>query len=381
MPETAPASQTTTPPRLIAGHLAQWRELLDVLAERHGLTVVVGEPLSGTSLLLAGAVADSGVPALYVDARRCADALDLAMAIADVAVAELAPEAQAWWLGTAPPASTAGLALARTLSAQGIDLDPLRRGEAGGNRLGEALELVTALTEREVTLAIDHLGTMLANLRTEPARQILGDLRAARQRSERLDLVLVDHPGGPVARALADAGHPLYRAGERLRLRRPRPDQLVADLAELRLAAAGEAELVHAAADLAAGVPGLTWAAIELAPAEGDARVRALAGWQALRKANATTVRRQWDLLRRLHPAATTIVAAISLGLKPHSLALASKTVDDALHRLRDVGLAWQPSERQWVAADPLLAAYARENAPAWALRRTGQARAATARW
>ncbi len=50
-----------------------------------------------------------------------------------------------------------------------------------------------------------------------------------------------------------------------------------------------------------------------------------------------------------------TIVSAVSLDLKPHSLPLASKTVDDALNRLRDVGLAWQPAERSWAIADPLL--------------------------
>lgn len=78
----------------------------------------------------------------------------------------------------------------------------------------------------------------------------------------------------------------------------------------------------------------------------------------------ATAARQQWDLLRRAHPSAQTIVSAVSLDLKPHSLPLASKTVDDALNRLRDVGLAWQPAERSWAIADPLLAAYAREHAP-----------------
>jgi hypothetical protein len=37
---------------------------------------------------------------------------------------------------------------------------------------------------------------------------------------------------------------------------------------------------------------------------------------------------------------------------------------------MRDVGIAWQPAQRTWAIADPLLAAYAREHAQPWALRR-----------
>jgi hypothetical protein len=91
-------------------------------------------------------------------------------------------------------------------------------------------------------------------------------------------------------------------------------------------------------------------------------------------------VRREWDLLRRVHPAAQTIVGGISLGLKPHNAPGASKTVDDALNRLRDVGMAWQPAERTWAIADPLLSAYAREHAQPWALRRRSFARISAGR-
>lgn len=376
MPETA--AQPASLAQLVAGHAAEWDELLDVLAEHRGLTAVIADPLSGTSALLSTAIEKHAAPGqgLLVDARRCADAVDLAMAIGDAAVAKLAPEAQAWWLGTAPPPSTAGLRLARSLSDRGLDLDPLRRGETGGGaRLGEALELAVALAEGTITVAVDHLGTMLGNLRTESAREILGELRTARQRTDALDLVLVDHPRGPIEQALGDPAHPLYRAGERMRIARPRPDQLVSDLAVLQPATDVTIEVLRVAAELAAGVPALTWATVGRAAADGDSGARALAGWQTLRIATATSVRQQWDLLRRVHPAAQTMVGATSLGLKPHSVALASKTVDDALNRLRAVGQAWQPAARQWAVADPLLAAYAREHAPPWALRRTGRAR------
>jgi hypothetical protein len=43
------------------------------------------------------------------------------------------------------------------------------------------------------------------------------------------------------------------------------------------------------------------------------------------------------------------------------------------LHSLRDVGLAWQPTERSWVIADPLLVGWARERPPPWARRRSAR--------
>jgi hypothetical protein len=367
--------------QLLTGHVAEWGELLGVLRERRGLTVLVADPLSGTSALLAAALMENARPHMLVDARRCADTLDLAMAIADTAVAALAPEASAWWLGHTPPSSTAGLRVWRSLSEEGIDVNNLRSGVGlGAERLHEALDLTAALATNPVILAIDHLGTMLANLRAKSAREILGELRAARQRASQLDLVLVDHPRGPVSDALGDSEHPLYRAGERLRLPRTEPSRFIDDLIITKPLVDTPLGLLRAAAEIARGVPALTWQIVSLAPLEGDDQARAVAGWQRLRRANATSVRQQWDLLRRVHAAAQTIVCAVSLDLKPHSLPLASKTVDDALNRLRDVGLAWQPAERTWALADPLLAAYAREHAPPWALRRRSYARAASAR-
>jgi hypothetical protein len=362
--------------QLLTGHVAEWGELLLLLEERRGLTVIVADPLSGTSALLAAALKESALPSVLVDARRCANSLDLAMAIADGAITTLAPEASAWWMGSAPPSSTAGLHVSRLLSKHRVDPTALRSGEGQAlSRLREALQLITALTEDPITIAIDHLGYMLANLRGTAGREILGELRAARQQTSSLDLVLVDHPDGPISLALSDQQHPLYRAGERLRIRRPTPTRIVEDLAITKPLVKTPVPLLRAAAELAAGVPALTWQAIAMAPNDGENPARALSGWEALRRATAVSVRREWDLLRRVHPAAQTIVGAISLGLKPHNAPGASKTVDDALNRLRDVGMAWQPAERTWAIADPLLSGYAREHPQPWALRRRSIAR------
>jgi hypothetical protein len=375
------ASQRIPDGQLLSGHVSEWGELLLLLEERRGLTVIVADPLSGTSALLAAALDSNTVPSVLVDARRCANSLDLAMAIADGAIAALAAEATAWWMGAAPPSSTAGLRISRLLSEQGIDPQALRSGEGPEvSRLREALELTSALAHGPVTLAIDHLGYMLASLRGTAGREILGALRVARQQTSNLDLMLVDHPGGPISQALSDQQHPLYRAGERLRLRRPTPSRIVEDLAITKPLVKAPVALLRSAAELAAGVPALTWQAIAMAPSDGEHPARALSGWEALRRATAVSVRREWDLLRRVHPAAQTIVGAISLGLKPHNAPSASKTVDDALNRLRDVGMAWQPAERTWAIADPLLSAYAREHAQPWALRRRAFARVSARR-
>jgi hypothetical protein len=370
------ASQRIPDGQLLTGHVAEWDELLLLLEERRGLTVIVADPLSGTSALLAAALKQNTLPSIRVDARRCANSLDLAMTIADGTIAALASDASAWWIGAAPPSSTAGLRVSRLLNKHGIDPQALRSGEGQAvSRLREALELITALAEGPVTLAIDHLGYMLANLRDTAAREILGELRTARQQNSNLDLVLVDHPDGPISQALNDQQHPLYRTGERLRIRRPTPTRIVEDLAIAKPLIKTPAALLRATADLAAGVPALTWQAIAMAPSDGENPARALSGWEALRQATAVSVRREWDLLRRVHPAAQTIVGAISLGLKPHNAPGASKTVDDALNRLRNIGMAWQPAQRTWAIADPLLSAYAREHPQPWALRRRSFAR------
>ena len=91
------------------------------------------------------------------------------------------------------------------------------------------------------------------------------------------------------------------------------------------------AGLIRAAAELAAGVPSLTWQIVDLAGADGDVVARAMEGWQRLRRFNATSIRQQWDQLRRIHPSAQMLIDAISVDIRPHSVPAASKTVDDGL--------------------------------------------------
>lgn len=368
--------------RLLTGRVAEWGELLERLSERHGLTVIASDPWSGTSALLEQAVRETESPAVLVDARRCGDVLDLAMAIGDAAVAAFAADASAWWLGAAPANSTAGLRLSRTLSDQGVDLDELRHGSGPGDRrLRDAIEFLVGLADQPPKLVIDHLGLMLAGMRASEAREILDVLRALRQRHEELDLILIDHPGGVIATALFDEDHPLYLGGGLIRFRRPSPERFVGDLVITKPMVDVQVELLRVAAELTAGVPELTWNTIDLAPSRGpDPASRALEGWNVLRRASEGSVRREWDLLRRLHPSGQAVAASMSLGLRPHTVPAASKSINDALNRLRDVGLAWQPEERSWSLADPLLAAWARRNAPSWMTRRSSYARVVESR-
>lgn len=357
---------------LLTGHVAEWGQLIARLEERHGLSVLVADPLSGASGLLAAALQQDARPGLMVDARICAGPRDLASAIGDAAVAALASEAHSWWVGQAPIGSTAGLRLSRLLRDHGIDPDPLRLTAGRAPQpIATALEIASLLAEGPVTVIIDHLGGMLASLRDIQARQILEEIRTSRQRLSSLDLMLVDHPHGRIAQALDDPDHPMFLAGEVLRLERPTPQRIVEDLAITRPLVKVRVGVLRVAAELAAGVPSLTWQAIEMAPGDVDSPPAAgVAGWSALRRANETSVSQSWDLLRRVHPAAQKVTAAIAVGVRPHATQLAPKTVDDALNRLRDVGMAWQPAERTWAVADPLLAAYARDIVPAWTIRR-----------
>jgi hypothetical protein len=292
------------------------------------------------------------------------------MAIADTAVAKLAPDAAAWWAQAAPPASAAGLRLSRTLHQNGIDLEDLRPNvgtRPGKHSLSDAIELLLTLADDDVLLAIDHLGLMLSSRSEQETRQLLGDLRAARQRHPHLDLVLVEHPDGPSGKALEDRGHPLYHAGQLIRIRRAKPSRFIDDLAITRPWTKARVELLGAAAELAAGVPALIWRVVDLAPSRGeDDQTRALAGWRRLREMTTSLTAREWDLLRRVHSSAQPVVAAISVGLRPHTVAANPKSVNDALARLRELGLVWQPQPRTWALADPLLAAWARDHAPSW---------------
>ena len=217
---------------------------------------------------------------------------------------------------------------------------------------------------------IDHVGLHLSLLPERDARELLGVLRAVRQRHPMLDLVLVEHPNGVASAALSDADHPLFRAGHQLRLRRPEPIRFVRDLAITRGWTGERVEMVHAAAELADGVPALTWEIRELASHEGSHEDRALAGWRKLRRATGLSTARQWDSLRRVHPLAQSIVAALACDLRPHAVEANSKSINDALRRLRDLGMVWQPLPREWKLSDPLLAAWTRDHAPAWIERR-----------
>jgi len=375
MPSRAKPRQRISDGQLLTGHVAEWAELLTALDDRSGLTVIVADPLSGASLLLASALKEARVSHLLVDARTCADARDLALLIADAAIESASPAALPWWQGFGPSAGAVALRIMRQLRDAGIETQALRAGKGpGGVLLSRALDLAATLAAAPVLLAIDHLGVMVANTRERAALEILDSLRAGWQRHPELGLLLVDHRDGHISQGLSDATHPLYRAGSRVVVTRPSAERMVQDLAITKPLVKVPIPMLRAAADLAAGVPALTWQVIDLAGHEGDPAARTVEGWQRLRHENATAVRQQWDALRRLHPAAQTLVSSISLGLPPHSAPAASKTVDDGLNRLRDVGLTWQPRPRTWAIADPLLASFAREHTPPWARRRTSSA-------
>jgi hypothetical protein len=255
---------------------------------------------------------------------------------------------------------------------RGLDVDELRLGIGDGTRaLREAAEILVTLTDG-VILAIDHLGPLLSALPAPRARQLLDTLRAIRQRFAEVDLILVEYPEGPISAALVDPEHPMYLAGGRLRISRASPARFYRDFAITRAWTNIPLGLVGAAAELASGVPALTWSIAELAPHEADSdATRAFEGWQELRRLTAPMTAHQWELLRRVRPLAQPIIGAMSAGMRPHSIGANSKSVNEGLQRLREVGLAWRTELRSWVLADPLLAAWARDHAAPWAQRRS----------
>ncbi|HEV7566360.1 MAG TPA: hypothetical protein VGO31_10410 [Microbacteriaceae bacterium] len=136
-------------------------------------------------------------------------------------------------------------------------------------------------------------------------------------------------------------------------------------------------ELLRAAAKVADGVPALTWRVVELGfrLESGNPEQDAFVGWQKLRYLSDPSSGRQWDQLRRLHRHALEVVAALSFDLPPFTIPAAGKTVSDALKRLSEVGVAWQPRSREWAIADPLLAAWARDHVPLWVRQRDARRR------
>ncbi|HEX7292864.1 MAG TPA: hypothetical protein VF250_17210 [Conexibacter sp.] len=351
----------------LVGRLAEYHELRAMLTERPGLTVLTGDPWSGTSAVLNAVASNLEHPHVLVDARSSGDPLDLASAIADFGIRALARGAAAWWIGGAPAPSAAGLRLARTLNAHGIDFEGVRRGNGEPSRLlSDAVDLVVALADGPVTLLVDHFGLFLRALSSSDARELLAVVRTLRQRHVDLDVVLVEHPGGMTAAALADRHHPLFRAGHQLRFTRPEPYRFADDLELVRRRITSKLRVLPAAAELAWGVPGLAWRTVELFNRGETVEERARDGWRALRTATLPSVSRAWDLLRRVHPLAQPVVAAIASGLGPHAVDANSKSVNDALVRLRDLGMVWQPAPRAWSLADPLLAAWTRDFPPSW---------------
>jgi hypothetical protein len=366
MVRTAEDQRLAISDRLI-GRLDEYHLLLGLLVERPGLTTVSSDPWSGASQILDAVAEHFDGACVVVDARACSDPLDLAMTIAEKAIVTFDQEAAAWWIERAPVASAAGLRLARKLSARQIDIEDLRLGHGTwADRIADAVALLLTLSNGPVTLILDHVGLLLSALSADQARELLGLFRSLRQRHSELDLVLVEHPDGIVAKALSSPEHPLFRAGQQFPLRRPKPVRYALDLQTIGLQDDSRFAMLPAAAGLARGVPALAWRIAELAGPGETVSERAFDGWVRLQRIAEPSVAREWDLLRRVHPLAQPVVAAVACGLGPHAVHANSKSVTDALRRLRDLGMAWQPGARTWMLADPLLAAWAQAHAPSW---------------
>lgn len=374
MSASTKTAEPHAPPRALwlMGLRSEDRELALRLVERPDLLVIESDPLSGASILLAHAIKDPDRSTVLVDARVSGSALDLAMAIATAAITRLAPQAASWWNG-AGTFDVEGLRLSRKLSDRGIDLDELRVGSGGGiEQLRHALELVAELSQGDSLLAIDHLDDLLERLSARNARALLGVLRAEHQRAGSMQQLLVGRVDGRLASALRDPEHPLYRAGDTLQLRRPRPQRFIDDLAATRRQWRDVTlALVGAAAELAHGAPAYVWRTVDAARASDDRD--ALAGWRQLRESTEPSTAQQFRLLGSVHRAAPTVVCAIANGIGPYELPLNPKSINDALTRMRARGQVFSPEKQTWAISDPLLAAWAREHAPVWVHRRAGR--------
>jgi hypothetical protein len=372
-----PASTKTAEPpaspraRWLIGLMSEHQELTIRLAERPDLLVIESDPLSGTSALLSLALADADLPIVPVDARVAGNAIDLAMAVATAGITRLAPRAASWWNGTGTP-DVEGLRLARTLSQRGIDLEQLRFGTGAGlEQLRHALELVAELSDGVGLLTIDHLDDLLERLGSRAADALLGVLRAEHQRAGSLQQLLVGRVDGRLASAVHDPGHPLYRAGDILQVRRPRPHRFVDDLAIGRSWTSASVELIGTAAELAAGAPAYVWRIVDAATAQtGTHDAPALAAWRQLRESAEPSTAQQFRLLGSVHRAAPTVVCTIASGIGPYELPLNPKSISDAVTRMRARGQVFSPEKQRWAISDPLLAAWARDNAPIWVGRR-----------
>jgi hypothetical protein len=341
-----------------------------MLAEQPDLLVIESDPLSGASILMAHALKDAERPIVPADARVCGSFLDLAMAIATAGITRLAPQAASWW-NSGGTFDIEGLRLSRALADRGIDLDALRVGSgAGAEQLRHALELVAELSDGDGLLAIDHLDDLLERLSARAARGLLGVLRAEHQRAGSLRQLLVGRTDGRLASALRDPEHPLYRAGSIIRVRRPRPQRFVDDLQTVRSWTDGFVALVGAAAELADGAPAYVWRTVDIAHAQTSDDRDVLVAWRELRDSAEPSTAQQFRLLGSVHRAAPTVVCAIANGIGPYELPLNPKSINDALTRMRSRGQVFSPEKQRWAISDPLLAAWARDNAPVWVHRR-----------
>lgn len=357
--------------RWLIGRMSEHRELTLRLSEHPDLLVIEADPLSGTSAILALALDEVARPAVSVDARGAGDAMDLAMAIAAATIEELAPAAASWWNDTGQ-LDAEGLRLSRALSERQIDLRGVQDGSGEGlHRLHDSLELVAVLGDARVLLVIDHLDTLLERVSAPDARKLLSVLRAEHQRLGSAQLLLVGLTDGRLVTAMRDPDHPLYRAGDILPMRRPKPQRFVDDMAVGRPLTPLPVPLIGAAAELTAGASPYLWRIADLAEAtETEPRDGAISAWRLLREVTAPAMAEQFGLLGSVHRSAPTVASAIALGLGPYELPVNPKSVNDALRRMRARGVVFSPEERRWSVSDPMLASWARENAPVWVRRR-----------
>lgn len=282
----------------LTGRLAEFDALQDRLREAPRLLLISAAPRSGTSRLLAQFDEAAASILVLVDARPCRDELDLAMQIADAAVAQFEPAASPWWQSGQPPTDRPALNLARRLSARGIDLDALRLGDGlPSERLTEAFQLThTLLGARPGAIVIDHFGELLSGMTEAEIRRLLGDLRILVQRRDTAALTVVEPPDGHVSAALHDPDHPLFHAGQEFAIRRPEPERFASDMAITKpsLPPGATVPLLTAIAELAHGVPDLVWRTLELTPPGGEPAPAAAEGWSRLQEANAAALAAQW---------------------------------------------------------------------------------------
>lgn len=363
MTDVLVSATATAPQRAVTGLLDEYRALQAQLSEQPGLLTIRADPWSGTSALLPTALDGLEYSAILADARPCATVGELAQRIASAAIASRAPQASRWWEHRSL-SDTDGLRLGHTLHRKGLDAERLRQGDGPDSRLlADALRMACVLGDGPTLVAVDHLDRLLDRLEEKAARECLEVMRAVRQALPDLQLLLIGRPRGPVQRALQDPEHPLYRAGQSIDIRRPGPQRFIDDASHREPSTTGVAsDLLGAAAELAAGVPFLTWQIIDLAAGEGAAPQRALHGWRRLRALTDAQTGQSFDLLARVHPLAQQVVAAISIDGQPYKLAANNKRISDALARLRQLGVAFQPRERTWALANPLLLEWARDH-------------------